>query len=159
MKRLARRQPDDHELPQRASHPLNGDVTRLSPGDQLGEQGIVEQRDVVPRFYAGIPANSGATRNAQVLQHTRRRQEVIERILGRDPALDCVAARARWSARIWISMCRGRSRYFSRYIVPSPNAFCASRRAAWNAPSTSVSLATRRIPLPPPPAAAFNSTG
>ncbi len=33
------------------------------------------------------------------------------------------------SARIWNSMWRGRSRYFSRYTVGSPNAFSASLRA------------------------------
>src|ERR1041385_4694199 len=51
-------------------------------------------------------------------------------------------------------MWRGRSRYFSTYTPPSPKAFCASRRAAWNAFSTSASLVTSRIPFPPPPAAA-----
>src|SRR6266705_2541449 len=54
------------------------------------------------------------------------------------------------SASTWISTCRGRSRYFSRYSSPAPNAFWASLWAVWNADSTSPSSRTRRMPFPPP---------
>src|SRR5438552_3775400 len=67
--------------------------------------------------------------------------------------------RPKESARIWISMCRGRSRYFSTYTSPAPNALSASLVAASNADASSLSSRTRRMPLPPPPAAALTSTG
>ena len=51
------------------------------------------------------------------------------------------------------------STYFSTSMVSSPNADLASRRAASTASAYSSSLRTIRMPLPPPPAAAFTSTG
>ena len=92
MEGLARRQSHDHELAQRAPHTLDRVFTRFPPRDELGEQWIIEQCDVVARFDAGIPPNAGATRHSEVLEHARRRQEVIERILGGDAAFDRVSA-------------------------------------------------------------------
>ena len=63
------------------------------------------------------------------------------------------------SARTCTSMWRPRSTYFSTSMVSSPNAASASRFAAATASSYSSSLRTIRMPLPPPPAAAFTSTG
>mmetsp|Transcript_11200 Transcript_11200/g.35660 ORF Transcript_11200/g.35660 Transcript_11200/m.35660 type:complete len:206 (+) Transcript_11200:1648-2265(+) len=63
------------------------------------------------------------------------------------------------SPRIWTSMCRGFSTYFSRNTVPSPKAFSASARATPNSRSNSCSDRTTRIPRPPPPIAALMITG
>ena len=56
-------------------------------------------------------------------------------------------------------MWRPCSTYFSTSIVSSPNADSASRLAAATASSYSAAERTMRIPLPPPPAAAFTNTG
>src|SRR5947208_1998705 len=56
-------------------------------------------------------------------------------------------------------MWRGRSRYFSTYSSPAPNAFNASLAAASKADSISPASWMSRIPLPPPPATALRSTG
>ena len=53
----------------------------------------------------------------------------------------------------------GRSRYFSTETRASPNAFSASEAASRNAAAKLRLLATTRMPLPPPPAIAFSSTG
>jgi len=37
MECLAGRQPDDHELAQRAAHALDRDLPRLAPDDELGQ--------------------------------------------------------------------------------------------------------------------------
>jgi hypothetical protein len=63
------------------------------------------------------------------------------------------------SPMTWTSMCRPCSTYFSTRIVSSPNADAASRFAAATASSYSPWDRTMRIPLPPPPAAAFTRTG
>src|SRR5437667_7523412 len=49
---LARRQADDHQLAQGAPHTLDRDLAGLTPGDQLREQRIVEQRHVIPCLEA-----------------------------------------------------------------------------------------------------------
>ncbi len=56
-------------------------------------------------------------------------------------------------------MWRASSRYRSRKTVASPNAEAASRRAASTACFSSPGWPTIRMPLPPPPAAAFTITG
>ena len=52
-------------------------------------------------------------------------------------------------------MCLGWSINFSKKIVPSPKATCASFFASLNCCSKSAILRNTRIPRPPPPAAAF----
>ena len=64
-----------------------------------------------------------------------------------------------WSARTWTSMWRPCSTNFSTRIVSSPKADSASRLAAATASSYSSAFRTIRMPLPPPPAAAFTRTG
>ena len=56
-------------------------------------------------------------------------------------------------------MWRPCSTYFSTRIVSSPNDESASRLAEATAASKSAGSRTIRMPLPPPPAAAFTSTG
>ncbi len=56
-------------------------------------------------------------------------------------------------------MWRPCSTYFSTMIVSSPNADAASRFAAATASSYASAERTMRMPLPPPPAAAFTRTG
>ena len=56
-------------------------------------------------------------------------------------------------------MCLGFSTYFSINMVSFPNALNASFFASLNAFETSSTFLITRIPLPPPPAAAFNMTG
>ena len=63
------------------------------------------------------------------------------------------------SARTCTSTWRPCSTYFSISIVSSPNALLASRWAEATAAAYSSALRTMRMPLPPPPAAAFTSTG
>lgn len=56
-------------------------------------------------------------------------------------------------------MCRGRSIHRSTSSVSSPNDARASRRAAAISSASFASSRTRRMPLPPPPAEGFSSTG
>ena len=56
-------------------------------------------------------------------------------------------------------MCLGFSTYFSKNIVSSPKPFSASFLAESKYESKSLSERRIRIPLPPPPEAAFNMTG
>ena len=56
-------------------------------------------------------------------------------------------------------MWRTRSRYFSRKTAGLPKASFDSLRAAAMAASMSAAWRTTRIPRPPPPCAAFTSTG
>src|SRR6266480_1602063 len=59
------------------------------------------------------------------------------------------------SPMIWISMWRGRARYFSMYTSSEPNAANASCFASENACGNVSSSCATRIPFPPPPAAAL----
>src|SRR5436190_23473971 len=93
MERLARWQPDDHQLAQRTSHALNRDLARLSPCEELGEQRIVEQRDIVARLDPAVPPDPRPARHTQILEDAGRRQEIVERIFRGDAALDRVTAR------------------------------------------------------------------
>ncbi len=63
------------------------------------------------------------------------------------------------SAITWISMWRGRSTQRSTSRVSSPKEERASRRAAAISSASSAPSRTRRMPLPPPPAEGFSSTG
>jgi hypothetical protein len=63
------------------------------------------------------------------------------------------------SATICISMWRAFSMSFSTNSAAEPNAPAASPEARRHAASSSPTVATARIPLPPPPAAAFSITG
>lgn len=63
------------------------------------------------------------------------------------------------SARTWISMWRGRSTHRSTRSVSSPKEARASRRAAAISSVSAEASRTSRIPLPPPPADGFSSTG
>jgi len=63
------------------------------------------------------------------------------------------------SPNTWISICRGRSMYFSTSTCALPNADCASRWQLARAASKSALASTLRMPLPPPPALALISTG
>ena len=56
-------------------------------------------------------------------------------------------------------MCLPDSTYFSIIILSSPNTFLASLLTSFKELKNSLSLKTVRIPLPPPPADAFKSTG
>ncbi|CAM5431184.1 hypothetical protein SGRIM128S_08674 [Streptomyces griseomycini] len=56
-------------------------------------------------------------------------------------------------------MCRGRSIHRSTRSVSSPKEARASRRAAAISSVSFASSRTRRMPLPPPPADGFSSTG
>ncbi len=56
-------------------------------------------------------------------------------------------------------MWRGESRYFSRNTRPSPKALSASEEASRQQEAKAWSFGTTRMPLPPPPATAFRSTG
>ena len=59
------------------------------------------------------------------------------------------------SANTWISMWRGRVRYFSTSTRSSPKLDSASRLHEASAASKSALLSTMRMPLPPPPALAL----
>ena len=63
------------------------------------------------------------------------------------------------SARSWTSMCRAGRISRSRYTDPSPNADAASREPLTSAAGRSSGRVTRRMPRPPPPAAALTSNG
>ena len=63
------------------------------------------------------------------------------------------------SARICTSTCRGFSTSFSRYISSFPKQAAASALASAQAAGSSSGPSQRRMPLPPPPAEAFSSTG
>src|SRR3954463_10157811 len=63
------------------------------------------------------------------------------------------------SPSTWISMWRGFCRYFSRYTEASPKADLASLEAVDSAIIRSSSVCATFMPRPPPPAAAFTSTG
>src|SRR2546427_13198920 len=52
MKRLRRRQADNHELAQRPLHAVQRDLPRLAPHDQFRDERIVEEGDLVARFHA-----------------------------------------------------------------------------------------------------------
>ncbi len=74
----------------------------------------------------------------------------------RSPTAHTVPCR---SARTCTSMCRPVSRKRSQNTVGSPNADCASRRAAASWSGSSARSRTTRMPRPPPPADALISTG
>src|SRR6266550_4100499 len=59
----------------------------------------------------------------------------------------------------WISMWRGRARYFSMYTSSEPNAASASCFASENAWGNASPSCATRMPFPPPPAAALMITG
>ena len=59
----------------------------------------------------------------------------------------------------WTSMCRPSWTNRSRYSDPSPNAASASWAAEASAAWSSARWSTRRMPRPPPPAAAFTRSG
>ena len=68
-------------------------------------------------------------------------------------ALPCV------SANTWISMCRGRVRYRSRYVSGRPKYAWLSRAAESSADWASSGPSTTFMPRPPPPNAALIATG
>src|ERR1700730_17679192 len=63
------------------------------------------------------------------------------------------------SPSTWISMWRGFCRYFSRETEASPNADLASLEAVESASIRSSAVCATFMPRPPPPEAAFTSTG
>jgi hypothetical protein len=63
------------------------------------------------------------------------------------------------SPKTWISMWRGRCRYFSISTCSSPKDDFASRWQEASASANSSPFHTARMPLPPPPAEALISTG
>ena len=64
-----------------------------------------------------------------------------------------------WSARHWVSTCRGLSRNFSTRHSPRPNALTASRTADSKASGISSSVRATLRPRPPPPKTALIATG
>ena len=63
------------------------------------------------------------------------------------------------SANTWISTWRGRVTYFSISTWSSPKLDVASRLHDASASANSLAAVTMRMPLPPPPAEGFSSTG
>ena len=63
------------------------------------------------------------------------------------------------SPKTWISMWRGLVMYFSTSTWSSPKLELASRLQEASRSMKSADFSTRRMPLPPPPAAALISTG
>ena len=64
-----------------------------------------------------------------------------------------------WSARHWVSTCRGLSRYCSTKHSPRPNAATASRTAESYSSGISSSVRATFRPRPPPPKAALMAIG
>ena len=93
MELAARLDAVDRQLEQRPVHPRHGVLTGRRPDDEFGEHRIVEQPDLAPRLDARVPAHARPTRDMEVADATRRRQESVGRILARDPALDRPPAR------------------------------------------------------------------
>ncbi len=85
--------PADEVLAERAPHARDGARTILGPRDELRDHRVVEDRHVEAGRGAAVVADAGPGRRAQLQDPARRRQEVVVRILGVDPALDRVAVR------------------------------------------------------------------
>src|SRR3972149_3363696 len=79
---------DDAKFLQRAPHAQDGFAARLAPADQFGDQGIVIWRDLGAFVHAGVDAHTWTGRYGEARDATGGGHEVVERILGRDAALD-----------------------------------------------------------------------
>ena len=82
------------EFLQAAAHLLDG----LQPGggvdQQLGRQGIVVGGEGAAVIQGGVHPHTGAAGEVEKLHLSRAGAEVCRRVLGIDPALDCVPGQA-----------------------------------------------------------------
>ena len=86
-----RRDAADLVLVERAEHSLARMLPVDAVHDQLRDQGVVQAGHIRARRHARVDANSWAARLPVGRDPPRRRQKAVGRILGVDPALDCVA--------------------------------------------------------------------
>src|SRR3970040_1596146 len=82
--------PRDLVLLERSNHPFDRLPACEAPGGELGNQRIVVDLDPATLLDAAVDANSEPRRRGMPEQSARIRQEVIQRILCINPALDCV---------------------------------------------------------------------
>src|SRR5256885_14365490 len=89
------REARDLEFPERLAYLLERRGAIAIPDDELGDQGVVVDRDRVARSHARIDAHLiGLSGQSQVRDAARSREEVAARVLGVDARLDRVAADA-----------------------------------------------------------------
>ena len=141
----------------------------LQPGVHLQEEEIAPLVDDELAGAGGvIAAGFGQPRRAQphftpsgIVEERRGRllDDLLMAALNRAFAFIEVDNVAEPVAENWISMCRGCSMNFSMNTRSSPNAERASLLARRKASFSSASSRATRMPLPPPPAAAFSITG
>ena len=85
-------EPDDLHLAERRHETPARPLAILAPDDQLGQHGIVMDRDLVAGPDAGVdPDMSVRFRQREMHETARRGQEIARRILGVDPGLDRMA--------------------------------------------------------------------
>ncbi len=82
----------DDILVQRAQHAVDGRLARGRVGDELGEHGVVVERNAPALVDGAVFAQAGAAGLDELGDPAGRREEVVVRIFGVDAALDGVAA-------------------------------------------------------------------
>ena len=82
--------PVDHQLVERASHTGDRRIPVWGVDDELAEERVVMEADLVAPGDAAIPAHARAAGDSELVDHTGRRQEIAERVLSCDAALDAV---------------------------------------------------------------------
>src|SRR5215207_2527487 len=87
-----RAHPAHLELPQRSEHPAPRRLPVGAPHHELADEVVVELRDRVALVVAAVPAHPRTAGDAQPGDRSRRREELLRRVLGVDAALDGVAA-------------------------------------------------------------------
>ncbi len=80
----------DHERVERVAHPLDRAVAGLAVADELRDHRVVVHRDLAALVDAGVDAHDARDlgRRPVADEPPDRRQEVADRVLGVDPALD-----------------------------------------------------------------------
>src|SRR5579859_7134641 len=81
------------ELAERPRHPRDRFVAVAAPRDHLGDQRVVVGRDGVAGKRVGVHPYAGPAGREERRDRPRRRQKLARRVLGVDPALDCVSPR------------------------------------------------------------------
>ena len=75
-----------------SAHTLDGILTGGGPHNQLTDHGIVINRYLIPFVHIAVYTDTDTVWFSKLLDNTRRRHEIVFRVLGTDTAFDGVAA-------------------------------------------------------------------
>ena len=153
--------PSDLVFAERARHPRDRVGARSTPGDELRDHRIVEDRHRESGQHAAIVTNAGAAGRMNRPHQPRRRHEPFVRILGVDAAFDRVALRRERTLGIDASAARrarcgsasARDRRWSPSRSPGarPGAACSSRGSRTSRPRRAGTRSCRRCCSRRPP--------